>query len=42
LFLAGQSIVQPGILGALISGIYTCTVILGRNYFMHKIMEETS
>lgn len=41
LFLAGQSIIQPGVLGALISGVYTCTSILGRNYLMHKIMEET-
>ena len=42
LFLAGQSIIQPGLLGALISGVYTCTAILGRNYLMHKIKEETS
>jgi len=42
LFLAGQSIIQPGVLGALISGVYTCTAILGRNYLINKIMEETS
>ena len=42
LFLAGQSIIQPGVLGALISGVYTCTAILGRNYLMNKIKEETS
>ncbi|MHB8069947.1 MAG: phytoene desaturase family protein [Desulfobaccales bacterium] len=42
LFLAGQSIIQPGVLGALISGVYACTAILGRNYLMNKIKEETS
>lgn len=41
LFLAGQSIIQPGVLGALISGVYTGTAILGRNYLMNKIKEET-
>jgi all-trans-retinol 13,14-reductase len=41
LFLAGQSIVQPGVLGALISGVYTGTAILGRNYLINKIKEET-
>jgi all-trans-retinol 13,14-reductase len=42
LFLAGQSIIQPGVLGALISGVYTCTAILGRTYLMNKIMKETT
>ncbi len=42
LFLAGQSIIQPGVLGALISGVYTCTAILGRNHLINKIKEETS
>lgn len=41
LLLAGQSIIQPGIIGALISGVHACTVILGQDYLVEKIAKET-
>jgi all-trans-retinol 13,14-reductase len=37
LFLAGQSIIQPGVLGALISGVHAAGVILGRDYLLARI-----
>ncbi len=40
LFLTGQSILLPGIAGALISSMYTCSVILGRDYLIKKIRQQ--
>lgn len=40
-YLAGQSIIQPGIIGALISGVHACAVILGENHLVDKIAKET-
>jgi all-trans-retinol 13,14-reductase len=37
LFLSGQSLLLPGILGALISSVLTCTEILGKDYLLNKI-----
>ena len=37
LFLSGQSLLLPGILGALISSVLTCTEILGTDYLLNKI-----
>jgi len=41
LFLAGQSIIQPGVLGALISGVHAGAVILGHDYLVGRILTET-
>ena len=41
LFLAGQSIIQPGVLGALISGVHVAGVILGREYLVERIIKAT-
>jgi phytoene dehydrogenase-like protein len=41
LFLAGQSIIQPGVLGALISGVHAGAVILGHDYLVARIVKET-
>jgi all-trans-retinol 13,14-reductase len=41
LYLAGQSIVLPGMLGALISAVDACGAILGRAELVGRIVEET-
>ena len=41
LMLAGQSILMPGVMGALISGVYACSLLLGEEYLMGRIMGET-
>lgn len=41
LFLAGQSVVLPGVLGTVISGIDACCVILGRQYLVNRIAKES-
>ncbi len=41
LFLGGQSIIQPGVMGALISGVHACAVILGQDYLVDKIVKAT-
>lgn len=42
LFFTGQSLNMHGILGVTISGIITCSEILGREYLLDKILRETS
>lgn len=42
LFFTGQSLNMHGILGVTISGIITCSEILGREYLLDKILKETS
>ncbi|TET35825.1 MAG: NAD(P)/FAD-dependent oxidoreductase [Planctomycetota bacterium] len=41
LFLAGQSIIQPGILGSVISSVYACASALGHEKLIEKIVRET-
>ena len=41
LYIAGQSVILPGILGALISSIDACNAILGREYLIEQIIRET-
>jgi all-trans-retinol 13,14-reductase len=41
LLLAGQSIILPGVLGALISGVYACSVVLGQDHVIGRIVEES-
>lgn len=41
LFFTGQSLNMHGILGVTISGIITCSEILGREYLLDKILKET-
>lgn len=40
LFFTGQSLHMHGILGVTISGIVTCSEILGREYLLNRILEE--
>lgn len=42
LFFTGQSLNMHGILGVTISGIVTCSEILGKEYLVNKILEETA
>ena len=42
LYFTGQSLNMHGILGVTISGIVTCSEILGRDYLVPKILRETS
>jgi all-trans-retinol 13,14-reductase len=39
--LAGQSIILPGVLGSLISGVHACAAVLGQEYAMGKIVKES-
>jgi all-trans-retinol 13,14-reductase len=41
LYLAGQSIVLPGVMGSVISGIDACGAILGREYIVKSVKEAT-
>ena len=41
LFFTGQSLNMHGILGVTISGVVTCSEILGREYLLQKILKET-
>lgn len=41
LFVAGQSVILPGILGSVISSVAACGHILGRDYLLDRILEET-
>jgi len=41
LFFTGQSLNMHGILGVTISGIITCSEILGREYLLDKILKKT-
>lgn len=41
LLLAGQSVVLSGVLGAMISGISVCTILLGSEYLIERIRSET-
>lgn len=41
LFLAGQNIVLPGVLGTVISSVDVCGTIIGRHHLMGKILKET-
>lgn len=42
LFFTGQSLNMHGILGVTISGVVTCSEILGRDYLVKKIIRETA
>lgn len=42
LFFTGQSLNMHGILGVTISGVVTCSEILGRDYLIKKILKETA
>ena len=42
LFFTGQSLNMHGILGVTIGGVVTCSEILGREYLLNKILEETA
>ena len=42
LYLAGQNLVLPGVLGTVISSVDACGVILGRQYLVDKIVKETA
>ncbi len=42
LFFTGQSLNMHGILGVTISGVVTCSEILGRDYLVKKILKETA
>lgn len=42
LFFTGQSLNMHGILGVTISGVVTCSEILGRDYLVNKILKETA
>lgn len=42
LFFTGQSLNMHGILGVTISGVVTCSEILGRDYLVTKILRETA
>ncbi len=37
LFLAGQSVLMPGVCGVTISAFHTCSIILGSEYLMRKV-----
>lgn len=37
LFLAGQSVLMPGVCGVTISAFHTCSIILGTEYLMRKV-----
>ena len=39
LFFTGQSLNMHGILGVTISGVVTCSIILGSEYLVNKIQE---
>jgi all-trans-retinol 13,14-reductase len=41
LYMAGQSVVLPGLLGAMISGVEACCAILGREHLVGQIVKET-
>ena len=42
LYFTGQSLNMHGILGVTISGVVTCSEILGRDYLVSKILRETA
>jgi all-trans-retinol 13,14-reductase len=38
-YLAGQAVTAPGVLGAALSGFVTCGTILGHDRIMKELME---
>ena len=41
LYLTGQSILMPGVLGATISAFYTCSLIFGAEHLVRRVREAT-
>jgi all-trans-retinol 13,14-reductase len=38
LFLAGQGVIAPGVLGAVISGMVACGMIVGENELLEQVV----